>query len=273
MSNALSLIGIGLGFGIVHVLTGPDHMSALATLCANVSPVKAFVLGVQWGIGHSMGLLLVAVLLLAAMPADNEEELNDDAEIDVPENISNILESFVGIFMILLGVYGCWTAYRKKSKQQQEIEYKDENFMEDGETKPARNITPFSIIQDEEEERTASPNDSSSSFCSARTLLTVCIGIVHGVAGPGGVLGVLPAVSLHNWGLAITYLVSFCLSSTLTMGIYASLYGVCSTRVGGCIMGRNGMFYIEIFSAFLSILVGVLWLILISLGILDEIFP
>jgi len=278
-------VGVGLGFGIVHVLTGPDHMSALATICANVSPGKAFLLGIQWGIGHSIGLVLVAVLLLAAMaPANEDEEWSDDTddEIDVPENISNILESFVGIFMILLGLFGCWSAFRKKSKQQQGMgEFEDDIYMEKNEnslgehaTKPAESITPFSTIYDEEEEVIVSPGGSPAS-CSTRTFITICIGIVHGVAGPGGVLGVLPAVSLHNWSLAMIYLMSFCVSSTFTMGTFAALYGVCSTRLGYSIsmLGKNGVFYVELFSAFLSILVGILWLILISLGILDDIFP
>jgi len=280
MSNGLSLVGVGLGFGIVHVLTGPDHMSALATICANVSPGKAFLLGIQWGIGHSIGLVLVAVILLAAMaPVDEDEDADD--EIDVPENISNVLECFVGIFMILLGLFGCWAAFRKKSKQQYGKEAEDDIFMENNETaldehaaKPAKSITPFSIIYDDEEEQIVPPGDSPASF-STRTFITICIGIVHGVAGPGGVLGVLPAVSLHNWSLAMIYLMSFCVSSTFTMGTFAALYGVCSTRLGYSIsmLGKNGVFYVELFSAFLSILVGILWLILISLGILDDIFP
>jgi hypothetical protein len=56
-------------------------------------------------------------------------------------------------------------------------------------------------------------------------------GIVRGLSGPGGVLGVLPAVQLRNPKLSALYLASFCISSALTMGCYATLYGLCSSRL------------------------------------------
>ena len=61
-----SLIGNGIAFGIIHVLSGPDHLGALVTLSANVGSFKAFTIGVGWGIGHTAGLLVVATILLLA---------------------------------------------------------------------------------------------------------------------------------------------------------------------------------------------------------------
>jgi hypothetical protein len=55
MSTIAGIIGKGIGMGFLHVLTGPDHLSALATLSANVGNGKAFSLGVRWGVGHSTG--------------------------------------------------------------------------------------------------------------------------------------------------------------------------------------------------------------------------
>jgi len=54
------LIGVGVTLGIVHVLTGADHMSALAQLSVG-SRFKGFWLGVRWGLGHSAGLLIMYV--------------------------------------------------------------------------------------------------------------------------------------------------------------------------------------------------------------------
>ena len=101
-------------------------------------------------------------------------------------------------------------------------------------------------------------------------------GIVHGLAGPGGVLGVIPAVQLHDARLASLYLATFCASSTVTMGTFALLYGNGSAcMVGGGGGGVQGQreFIIESLSALLSILVGLLWLALLSLGKLDDVFP
>ncbi|KAG7346614.1 hypothetical protein IV203_005683 [Nitzschia inconspicua] len=105
--------------------------------------------------------------------------------------------------------------------------------------------------------------------CSTKTL-ALFAGIIHGLAGPGGVLGIIPAVQLHNWKLAICYLGSFCISSTITMGVFACTYGTISSFLG---YHKNLDFEIQCFSATLSLIVGILWLVLISIGKLDDIFP
>ena len=74
--------------------------------------------------------------------------------------------------------------------------------------------------------------------CSPGILATV-IGIVHGVAGPGSVLGVIPAVQLHNARLACVYLVTFCMTATVVMGVFAAFYGSLSGWLSGS--GSNDM--------------------------------
>jgi hypothetical protein len=52
--NSQKLIYTGVLMGVIHVLAGPDHLSALATLSVG-SSWRAALLGVRWGIGHSTG--------------------------------------------------------------------------------------------------------------------------------------------------------------------------------------------------------------------------
>jgi len=61
------LIGKGVLLGMLHVLSGPDHLAALVALSANVGKCRAFSVGVGWGIGHSTGLLVVATILLLSL--------------------------------------------------------------------------------------------------------------------------------------------------------------------------------------------------------------
>jgi len=49
---------VGGSLGIVHVLTGPDHVAALTQISCGTR-LKGFWLGVRWGFGHSLGLLLM----------------------------------------------------------------------------------------------------------------------------------------------------------------------------------------------------------------------
>uniref|UniRef100_A0A7S3KZ89 Nickel/cobalt efflux system n=1 Tax=Amphora coffeiformis TaxID=265554 RepID=A0A7S3KZ89_9STRA len=287
LSQILALIGTGLSLGVVHVLTGPDHLSAIATLSANVDYAGAFLLGVRWGIGHSTGLLLVGCIFIALTLG------SEDTTVDIPEHVSHAFEGLVGVFMLLLGTYGIRKAWEKRpSLVYQDIQEGREGAGEDL-------TTEFGDFADEEEALESKPSpeevvavmpdaheadgivvidtqrvdESVFVRCmktlSIRTMATVA-GIVHGLAGPGGVLGVIPAVQLHNARLATIYLGSFCASSTLTMGIFAMLYGTCSSRIG---RNAHHEFMIESMSASLSILVGLLWLVLLSVGKLDDVFP
>lgn len=108
------LISTGILMGIIDVLTGPDHLSALATLCGtniqthnnlNHSRREAFFLGIRWGVGHSFGLLIVGGLLIVLEESSGEW-------IGMDPVLSTILECFVGVFMIALGSYGLFKANR-----------------------------------------------------------------------------------------------------------------------------------------------------------------
>lgn len=108
MSTA-ELINTGIIMGIIHVLTGPDHLSALATLSGTSigkSKGGSFLLGIKWGIGHSVGLIIVGGALIAA-----EQGSGANSEwIEMNSWLSVILESFVGVFMLALGAYGLYKA-------------------------------------------------------------------------------------------------------------------------------------------------------------------
>ena len=107
--STIELINTGILMGIIHVITGPDHLSAIATLSGtNIqrhSRHESFLLGIKWGLGHSCGLLLVGGILIAL------EQTSGDW-IGMNSTLSTILESFVGVFMLTLGMYGLFKADR-----------------------------------------------------------------------------------------------------------------------------------------------------------------
>ena len=89
----------GLAAGLLHVFSGPDHLAAIAPLAAdgNRGQWKA---GLQWGIGHTTGVLLIAVLLLM---------LREQLPVDL---ISANSERIVGALLIAVGSWGMWRAMR-----------------------------------------------------------------------------------------------------------------------------------------------------------------
>jgi len=49
----------GLGAGALHVVSGPDHLAALGPVAAS-DPERAVRHGALWGVGHGVGVLVVA---------------------------------------------------------------------------------------------------------------------------------------------------------------------------------------------------------------------
>ncbi len=93
----------GLAAGLLHVFSGPDHLAAVAPLAADTDRGN-WRTGFQWGIGHTLGVLLIAGLLLLI-----REQLPLEA-------ISAYSERIVGVALILVGSWGVWKASRSGFK-------------------------------------------------------------------------------------------------------------------------------------------------------------
>ena len=51
----------GLAAGAAHVVTGPDHLAALAPIAVQ-DPGRAARLGLRWGLGHGLGVVVLGVI-------------------------------------------------------------------------------------------------------------------------------------------------------------------------------------------------------------------
>ena len=79
---------------------------------------------------------------------------------------------------------------------------------------------------EDESEASKEVNDSSErEEDKSRGRWSLSIGLVHGIAGPSGILAVLPAVVLADAGKSTAYLVAFFVASTAAMGAFAGLFG------------------------------------------------
>jgi hypothetical protein len=83
----------GLLAGLVHALSGPDHLSAVAPLVVG-QRCRGWMAGLFWGIGHSLGVWIVGLLALALrglLPV---------------ERLSSWSERLVGAVLIAVGLWG-----------------------------------------------------------------------------------------------------------------------------------------------------------------------
>ena len=86
---------------MLHVISGPDHLAAVTPLAIETDK-KAWKIGLFWGVGHVLGMLLIGILFLFFKQY-------------IPiESISEHSEQLVGV--VLVGV-GIWVFY-KLSKEK-----------------------------------------------------------------------------------------------------------------------------------------------------------
>lgn len=61
----IALVFAGALGGVMHVVTGPDHVAALAPFSVEAQR-RAWTVGLRWGVGHSIGIVGVALVLVYA---------------------------------------------------------------------------------------------------------------------------------------------------------------------------------------------------------------
>jgi hypothetical protein len=88
----------GFAAGLLHVFSGPDHLAAVAPLASDRERGQ-WLTGLQWGVGHTLGVLLIATLLLLV-----KEQLPLEA-------ISAYSERIVGASLIVIGGWGLRRAW------------------------------------------------------------------------------------------------------------------------------------------------------------------
>ncbi len=89
----LSIIFIlltGLGLGLAHSLD-PDHVVAVSTLlCNNKSLRKSITSAIVWGIGHSVVLFIIGLLVLTL-------------SVVIPQSVLKLFDAAAGVLLIVLG--------------------------------------------------------------------------------------------------------------------------------------------------------------------------
>lgn len=257
-------------------------------MSANTERWAAFWCGIRWGLGHSVGLLIIGTILII-IDSKRNEDVNEEDRIGMNTTFTIFCEALVGIFMIFLGLYGMISAYLKHKRNKESTPAFPVPSSEDSanrDVEMSSQPSAFNVhngeaslgMEDASANASKSGHDHNHSSCLAcfdglipKPILSFLGGVLHGIAGPGGVLGVLPAVQLHNFFLALVYLITFCIVSTFLMGLVAALYGSISSYVSENSNVSNIELKIELFSAALSLLVGILWIFLMSIGKLDVI--
>jgi len=214
----------GLAAGVLHVLSGPDHLTAVAPLAVR-RPRRAWQPGVRWGLGHSAGVAGVGLLSLW---------LRDLIPVAW---LSSWGERLVGVMLFGIGLWALRLALRE-SVHTHEHEHDGESHVH------------FHLHH----AHAANPKPDGHRHMHA----AFGIGTLHGLAGSSHFMGVLPALAFPNRLQAVTYLLAFGLGTVAAMAAFSWGIGWLAARFA--LRGVNVYRGLMGFSAAAAMGVGGFWL-------------
>lgn len=188
----------GLAAGALHVVSGPDHLAAVAPLAVSQRR-RAWTAGTLWGAGHAAGVWVASLLALglrSLLPL---------------ETLSSWGERAVGIVLVLLGL---WGLRRAASRQLHAHAHRHD-------AEPPHVHVHL--------HRPGKPHPGSHMHTHA----SFAIGVLHGIAGGAHILGVLPALAMPTLRDAVVYLAAFGAGTIAAMSGFAAAMGTLAARLHG----------------------------------------
>lgn len=185
--------GFGSLLGMRHALE-PDHLAAVSTLVSQErNSLRAALLGLCWGIGHTAGLIVVGAVLVLI-------------RAELPTSIADIFELLVAIMLIALGT----RAVLQSVHHGQPMHQHSHSFaMHRHSGMPAHvHIGAWTLAR--------------------RPLM---VGAIHGLAGSGA-LTALVLTTLPSTAARLIYMALFGLGSTVGMAVLSGLLGWPLARLG-----------------------------------------
>ncbi len=223
----------GLTAGAVHVVTGPDHLAALAPIAVD-QPRRALAIGMRWGVGHGAGVVLLGGLGILA---------RGSFDVDVASAWAEFSVGFV-----LIGL-GAWALHRSRG-----VVIHAHPHVHDEPHHPATDGTQTHTHTHVHVHAAADGHDTPAAHAThERTAFFV--GLLHGAAGGGHLLGVLPSLALPRAAAAV-YLGAYFLAAVLAMAGFGAALGHIVRRSGQQFVRR-----LMTFSSLTAILVGVAWIV------------
>jgi len=211
----LAIALLGLLLGMRHA-TDPDHVIAVTTILSRERRLAvAARIGVVWGLGHTVTVLMVGAAIIIF-------------KIAIPTRLGLAMEFAVAVVLILLGVGAAAGVVRKAANRMRGGSSPREDLIvhahahtHDG----AMHVHPHVHVGHHEDADESThhdhriPADALPTFAARRPLLrSFAVGLVHGLAGSAAIaLLVLSAIPNPVW--ATLYLAIFCIGTIVGMGL------------------------------------------------------
>ena len=188
------VISTGLIAGIIHVISGADHLIAMAP-SSITSPKHALKNGLSWGLGHSSGVILLSFL---AIFFKDLTHLN---------KFSYFAEFLVGVSLLVIGFIAIKNSFKLNihshlHKHNNGIFHKHFHF-----------------------------HQNKNKIHNRHSHALTSLGILHGIAGGSHLIAVIPALALPAQE-AFAYLIAYLIGSLSIMTLFTYLVSVSTLNAG-----------------------------------------
>jgi len=200
MITLLSIIALGFFLGMRHA-TDPDHVIAVTTIVSRQRSIKhAALIGVLWGLGHTITIVLVGVAIILF-------------GLVIPPRVGLTMELSVGVMLILLGVLNLSGMMRWVTETLTPLQARGHSHVH----VHAHCDFVHSHVHSHSPENHGHADDATPVGWMDRTfgklgvyqiIRPLAVGIIHGLAGSAAV-ALLVLTTIRNPTWAVLYLLVF----------------------------------------------------------------
>jgi len=208
--ETLTILSLGFVLGLKHALDA-DHLIAVATIVSDRKGwLSSSIVGIIWGIGHTLALLLIGLLVIAM-------------QLEIPERVTQFLEFGVAAMLIVLGVNVLWKLYKGELLHLHLHKHHGHKHIHP-------HIHSFTTNHEH--------NESEQNHHAARRSWldrlfkhvneqkrSMLIGMIHGVAGSAGLMLIILA-TISSRKLGLLYIAVFGIGSIGGMMLMSTLIGL-----------------------------------------------
>ena len=188
------IIPTGLIAGVIHVISGADHLIAMAP-SSITNPKLALKNGLFWGLGHSSGVIVLSIFAIF---------IKDITHIN---KFSTFAEFLVGISLLIIGTIAIKNSFKFNIHNHQHEHH--------------NGITHKHFHY--HKNRDKRHNRHSHALTS--------LGILHGLAGGSHLIAVIPALALPIQE-ALGYLIAYLIGSSIIMIFFTYLVSLSTMKAG-----------------------------------------
>ena len=185
----------GIAAGAVHVVAGADHLVAMAPFSLN-RPIQALRSALAWGVGHSAGVVVLALIAIGLKDLTHLEAMSSWAEF------------LVGLALLVVGVLAVRTAFG--------LELHTHIHRHDDDRATHQHLHLHVRGQSNHRRHVHAASG---------------LGLLHGLAGASHLLAVIPALALPTHA-AVGYLIAYLVGSIGAMTAVVALVSFLTKRSG-----------------------------------------